>query len=298
MTKHIPVLLHECIDALAIEADSVIVDATLGSGGHAAAIIERLHADGTYIGIDIDPIATHTAKERFKDAAPTTHFITGNFAELDSHLANLGLPLVNGVLADLGWRIEQFQGTGKGFSFLSDEPLLMTLGEPDQYLFTASDVVNDWDESDIANVIYAYGEERYARRIAKAIVSERARQPIKTGKQLGEIVATAVPKSAHYSKIHPATKTFQALRIAVNDELKKLETFIHQAFIHLAPQGRLAIISFHSLEDRIVKHSFRELKETDTATLITKKPIIPVREETTHNPRARSAKLRVIEKNA
>ena len=202
---------------------------------------------------------------------------------------------IRGILADLGWRMEQFAEGGKGFSFQINEPLYMTYGDPSTYPFTAFDVVNDWKEEDIANVIYAYGEERQARKIAKAIVITREESPITSSGQLAEIISKTIKKNPKI-RIHPATKTFQALRIVVNDELDVVERFIDEAFSLLVPQGRLAIITFHSLEDRVVKHRFRSLKNEGQAVLVTKKPITASAEELRNNPRARSAKLRIIEK--
>jgi len=179
---------------------------------------------------------------------------------------------------------------------MHDGPLHMTFGKPQDYTFTAEDIVNDWEEHVIADVLYGYAEERFARRIAKAIVEARKKERITTTTRLVEIVEWALPKEAKRGRTNPATKTFQALRIAVNDELTVLESFIKDAFMVLKPGGRLALISFHSIEDRIVKHSFREFKEAKLATLVTKKPIVPSREELVENPRARSAKLRILVK--
>jgi 16S rRNA (cytosine1402-N4)-methyltransferase len=191
--------------------------------------------------------------------------------------------------------MEQFAQGGKGFSFMHDEPLLMTFGESTQYEFTAYDIVNEWGEDSIADIIFGYGEERNARKIAKAIVTARKASPIKTTNQLTECIESAFPKM-HYRKVNPSTKTFQALRIAVNDELGTLESFLKDGFALLQPGGRMAIITFHSLEDRVVKHYFRTLKNEDLAELSTKKPIVPGPEELKQNPRARSAKLRIIKK--
>ena len=192
--------------------------------------------------------------------------------------------------------MEQFADGKKGFSFLHDGPLHMTFGNPDDYPFTAADIVNEWEEQTIANILFGYAEERYARRIAKAIVTARREHPIMTTLELVQVVEGALPKAARHAKLHPATKTFQALRMAVNDELTVLERFIKDGFDLLTPGGKLAIITFHSIEDRVVKHSFRELKEAKLATLTPKKPIVPAREELQTNPRARSAKLRIITK--
>jgi 16S rRNA (cytosine1402-N4)-methyltransferase len=224
------------------------------------------------------------------------HLVNDNFQHITEIVRSLHISEVDGIIADLGWRMEQFTDSGKGFSFLQDEPLQMTFGEPESYPFTAHDIVNDWDETSIANVLYGYGEERYARRIASTIVRHRRIQPIITTTQLVEIIKESVPKAYVHRKTHPATKTFQALRIAVNDELGVLERFIQAASSLITVGGRVAIITFHSIEDRIVKHAFRELAKTGHFQLVTKKPIETTPEEKHANPRSRSAKLRIISK--
>jgi 16S rRNA (cytosine1402-N4)-methyltransferase len=297
--KHITVLQTEAIDALALKSNSVVVDATYGGGGHATLICKQLGTKGIYIGIDTDKTAFANNPLKLKGKnQPTTHLINNNFSNLEEVLSSLHIEKVDAILADLGWRTDQFTDGGKGFSFQADEPLLMTFGEAENYLFTAYDIVNRWAEEDIANVIFGYGDERYSRRIARAIVLARKNQPINTASELAEIVATAIPRKFFKKGIHPATKTFQAIRIAVNDELKVLETFIDKAVDLLSLEGRLAIISFHSIEDRIVKLKFRELIETGQFILVNKKPITASDEELMENPRARSAKLRIISKIA
>lgn len=291
--KHETVLLYEAVEALAIEPTDTIVDATFGSGGHARAILDQLSEQGHYIGIDVDETALRHPVNELKNAT----LARGNFRELLELLGSLHTNNVDGILADLGWRMEQFSGNGKGFSFRVDEPLLMTLGEPDDYAFTAKDIVNEWDEAVLADIIFGYGEDRFARRIAKRIVEARAETPIETSMQLANIVFAAAPAAVRRGRIHPATKTFQALRIAVNDELGALEAFIGQSLTALGSGGRLAIITFHSLEDRVVKHAFRDAMKEEQGTVITKKPITSSSEELTENPRARSAKLRIFEKN-
>jgi 16S rRNA (cytosine1402-N4)-methyltransferase len=294
--KHVTVLKHEAVDALQVESDYTIVDATFGGGGHAQLLCERLGAKGVFVGIDADETAFAHSQDILGKSAPTVHLKVGNFSHLTEILRSLHIEAVDGILADLGWRTDQFTDGGKGFSFMSDDPLQMTYGLPEHYSFTATDIVNEWKEEDIANVLYGYGEERYSRRIARAIVSARQKAPIITAKQLSDIVIEAVPASYRHGRIHPATKSFQALRIAVNDELTVVETFITAAVEVLKPGGRLAVITFHSLEDRITKHLFKEMLIADRVVLVTKKPIIPTEAETKQNPRARSAKLRVIEK--
>ena len=292
--KHITVLQTEAVEALALNKNSVVVDATYGGGGHAKLICEHLGKQGIYIGIDADKTAFRDNPLELKKSSPITHLINDNFSNLDTILSSLNIEKVDAILADLGWRTDQFTDGGKGFSFQADEPLLMTFGESDDYLFTAYDIVNGWSEEDLSNVIYGYGEERYARRIARAIVVSRKIKPIETAKELAQIIEKVVPRKPFKKGIHPATKTFQALRIAVNDELKVLENFIDKAVETLAVEGRLAIISFHSIEDRIVKLKFRELVEGGLFVLVNKKPITASEDELQNNPRARSAKLRII----
>lgn len=293
--KHITVLRTEAVNALEVRADSVVVDATLGAGGHSTEILTKLGSGGTYIGLDADPTAITAARDLLQGEA-TMHFIHRNFSQLHVVLEELGIAHVDAILADLGWRTEQFTTEGRGFSFNDTKGLAMTYGGADDHLFTAADIVNGWVEEDIANVIYGYGEERYARRIAKAIVEARTSKEFTHAAELASCIAGAVPAVYRYGKTNPATKTFQALRIAVNDEFAVLEQFIAAAWAVLSPGGRLAIISFHSLEDRIVKHSFRTLTHDQQGVLVTKKPITPTTEEVQQNPRARSAKLRVIQK--
>lgn len=294
--KHITVLQKEAVETLMIKPDSVIVDATFGAGGHARLICKELSSKGTYIGIDADKQAFEGSDLQEIENGPSVHFINNNFANLTEVLSSLHINKVDGILADLGWRTDQFTDGGKGFSFKADEPLLMTYGDPEQYVFTAHDIVNSWDEENIADILYGYAEERHSRRIAKAIVLARKEREIKTAAELAEIISNSVPGFYRNGKIHPATKTFQAMRIAVNDELGKLEEFITAALGALNDGGILSIITFHSLEDRIVKLRFRESAQDGEFYRVTKKPIIPSREELLENPRARSSKLRVIQK--
>lgn len=294
--NHITVLKKEAVALLQLQPQSVVVDATYGAGGHAEEICQTLDATGTYIGFDADKTAFVDSFLHSKNNGPKFHLINENFAKLEDVLSSLHIEKVNAILADLGWRTDQFESGGKGFSFNSDDPLQMTYGDNDEYLFNAFDIVNSWAEEDIANVIYGYGEERYSRRIAKLIVERRRQAKILTAKALADIVKEAVPASYRNGKTHPATKTFQALRIAVNDELQVLDTFIKVAAESLDRYGVLAIISFHSLEDRQVKQAFRTLITTEKYAHLQKKPIVASREELLNNPRARSAKLRAIQR--
>ena len=294
--KHITVLQTEAIEALNLNPQSVVIDATYGGGGHGRLICEQLGSQGIYIGIDADETAFSTNPIDTKKFKPEIHLIHSNFAKLDEILSSLHINSANAILADLGWRTDQFTDGNKGFSFQSEEPLFMTYGNPESYLFTAYDLVNDWEEENIANVLYGYGDERHSRRIARAIVIARQKKPIELSNELASIIADSLPKFRYQGGIHPATKSFQAIRIAVNDELKSLERFLEQSANHLAPEGRLVVISFHSIEDRIVKLKFKELAETGEFKILTKKPIIAGVDELKSNPRARSAKLRIIEK--
>lgn len=288
-------LLTEAVDALALTSASVVVDATIGSAGHAALICNQLGKGGRYLGIDADRTAVAAAQKLLANVPPRVTLVTGNFSNLENLIRSTDIEVgtVDAVLADLGWRMEQFTDGGRGFSFRVDEPLLMTYGDPRDYPFTAHDIVNEWTEAQIATIIAGYGEERYARRIAGAIVKARAIAPLLTTAELVSVIEQAVPAVYRHGRVHAATRTFQALRMAVNDELTVVEQLIDAAVRVLRPGGRLAIITFHSIEDRLVKHRFRALA-LEGASLITKRPITPSPEEVAHNPRARSAKLRVI----
>ena len=294
MATHITVLKTEAVELLAIQAGATVLDCTLGAGGHSREILKKL-ATGRLVSLDAD----QTALDAFDagNTSATHELVCANFKDVQTTSLKLGISSYDAILADLGWRSEQFEAGQKGFSFLQDEPLLMTYGDPEQYDFTAYDIVNTWEESSIADVIYGYGGERAARKIAKAIVTARNHAEIKSSQQLADLLESTIGHFYRRTKIHPATKTFQALRIAVNDELGALKTLLHDGFSLLAPGGRLAIISFHSLEDRLVKQTFKQLAHDQQGMLVTKKPVTPTEAEVNANPRARSAKLRVIEKH-
>jgi 16S rRNA (cytosine1402-N4)-methyltransferase len=297
--KHITVLQQEAVDMLDLKEDAVVVDCTLGSGGHGSQILAKLGSKGTYIGIDVDPSAIKDNAHLQDGAEAKVILVEDNFRNIRHILEKLGLHQVDAILADLGWRTEQFSSTSgepRGFSFQQDEPLIMTFGSERDYAFTAYDIVNEWEEEDIANVIYAYGEERYSRRIARAIIEAREHAPICTSGELAELVASALPKGKGKTRINPATKTFQALRIAVNDEFDALRELLLDGFEALKPGGKMAIISFHSLEDRIVKETFKTFTRDQKGALVHKKPIAPSEEALQENRKARSAKLRTIEK--
>ena len=291
---HTPVLLQETIALLSLKSDDVVVDATLGGAGHARAIAKCLGAKGVFVGVDADSDAVRRAREALADVtAPTVALIEGNFRELARMLSEQKILSIDKALFDLGWSSYQLQA-GRGFSFLSDEPLRMTYAH-DQGV-NAEVVVNEWSEETLADIIYGFGEERFARRIARRIVEARERKHIDTARELGEVIRSAVPATYARHRIHPATKTFQAIRIAVNDELGALDQGLRAAWEHMAAGGRIAVITFHSLEDRLVKRLFLSWEQVADGKRITKKPLTPSAEEIQENPRARSAKLRVVEK--
>jgi 16S rRNA (cytosine1402-N4)-methyltransferase len=293
---HISVLLHEVLEALPLHRDSIVLDGTLGGAGHAAALIEKLGPEGIFIGFDSDREAIGRAHQRLTGMKPHLHLVQGNFSQAATTLEELGIKKCDAMLFDLGWSTYQLE-RGRGFSFREDEPLLMTYGDPELAVFTARDVVNDWEEEHIADVLYHYADETAARRIARALVENRSRKPIETSLQLAEIVRAAVPLPMRFGRTHPATKTFQALRIVVNDELGAVRAALALARTHLAPGGRIAFITFHSIEDRIVKIGLSDMVKEGLGTLVYKKPLGPAAEELSHNPRARSAKLRVFQYN-
>ncbi len=291
---HVPVLLKESIDDLNLKPEQVLLDGTLGGGGHSAYAVEKYGVK--VIGLDLDSDAKARAKKAMGPKAKLSFYNIG-FQDLDQALQKEGLSQVDGIILDLGVSSFQLDDAERGFSFRKDEPLLMTMKkDPTADDTTAFDIVNGWGEENLADVIYGYGEEKYSRRIAKAIVTARELAEIKTTLQLVSIIEGAVPAVYRRGKIHPATRTFQALRIAVNDELGSIEQGLTKGFAALKPGGRMSVISFHSLEDRIVKRFFLAQKEAGKAKPITKKPIVPSEEETKSNPRSRSSKLRIMEK--
>lgn len=279
---HIPVLPQEVLEGLGIKPDGLYLDATVGGGGHSRLILQADPAV-RLVAVDQDEIAIAAARTHLSEFGDRVTFWRGNFSNFQPHGQQF-----NGILADLGVSSAQFDIPERGFSFRHEAPLDMRM-DPQQEL-TAADIVNHWDETDLANLIYTYGEERLSRRIARKILEQR---PFRTTTELADAISYCVPRKYRYGRIHPATRTFQALRIAVNHELDALETLLQKAPDWLAPGGRLAVISFHSLEDRMVKHSF---KQNPALKVITKKPITAAEEELERNPRSRSAKLRVAEK--
>jgi 16S rRNA (cytosine1402-N4)-methyltransferase len=287
--RHVPVLLDEVVQWLNPRPGAVLVDGTLGGGGHARALAQRVGPHGRIIGVDVDPRAFEAADTNL--AGLPVSLIRANFRDLPEILSELEIPSVDGVLLDLGMSSDQLADPERGFSFASDGPLDLrfdpTSGEP------AGRLVNRMSEAHLADLIHRYGEDRYSRRIARQIVRHRRQESIETAAQLAAVVRRAVPKSRTRHQIDPATRTFQALRIAVNDELKSLEIALRRIPECLSPKGRFAVISFHSLEDRRVKEAFRGDKRYE---VLTRKPIRASAEEFERNPRARSARLRVAQR--
>ncbi len=305
---HVSVLLDECIENLAIKPDGIYVDGNLGGAGHSSEIVKRL-TTGRLIGIDRDPIALKAAGERLAPYTDRVTLVHSNFCDIASVLEDLGIPGVDGILLDLGVSSPQLDEGSRGFSYMADAPLDMRMNSEDS--LTADTVVNTWSYEELKRILYDYGEERYAPKIAAAICKRREQQPIRTTLELVDIIRGAMPPAALREKQHPAKRSFQAIRIAVNDELGSVEKVMADAIPCLNPGGRLAIITFHSLEDRIVKNGMADAAKGCTCPpnfpvcvcgkkpkvkLITRKPIVSGEEELDRNPRARSAKLRVCEK--
>ena len=305
---HISVLLDECIDGLNIKPDGIYVDGTLGGAGHSSQIAKRL-TTGMLIGIDRDPVALKAAGKRLEPYADRVKLVHSNFCEIASVLKELNIEGVDGILLDLGVSSPQLDDGERGFSYMADAPLDMRMNNEDS--LSADTVVNTWSYEELKRILYEYGEERYAPRIAAAICDRREQAPIRTTLELVDIIRSAMPAVALREKQHPAKRSFQAIRIAVNDELGSVEKVMRDAIPCLNPGGRLAIITFHSLEDRIVKTGMTNASKGCTCPpnfpvcvcgkkpqvkLITRKPIVSGQQELDRNPRARSAKLRVCEK--
>ena len=287
---HEPVMVAEVLEHLAPERGGVFVDCTVGLGGHARALINA--GASRVIGLDRDPAALAEAGVVLAPYEPRVQLIHSDYRRLGAVLDGLGVVAVDGLLADLGVSSMQLDAPGRGFSFRRDEPLDMRMDTTTGQ--TAAEMIREADERTLADVIYEFGEERQSRRIARAIESVRARTPITTTGQLADVVRRAIPKRG-YTRIDPATKTFQAIRIWVNRELEGLDLFLADAARRLRPGGRMAVISFHSLEDRVVKHTLRSLQTAGELTIRTKRPLVSSEAEIERNPRARSAKLRAAE---
>lgn len=307
--SHVSVLLYECIEALNIRDGYTYVDATAGGGGHSLEIAKRMGPNSRLICFDRDKNAIAAATDRLKDYLDRVTFVNDNFSSLSDVLRDMDIKNLGGVLADLGCSSHQFDEADRGFSYMQDAPLDMRM-DTDAPL-CAYNVVNEYSERDLKRIIYEYGEERFAPRIAEAIAKRRAISPIKTTVELSDIIKSAIPAAQRQDGPHPAKRTFQAIRIEVNGELEAIKPLIDAASGYLVPSGRIAIISFHSLEDRIVKESFKELSRgcvcppdfpicvcgrKPTFKEASKKPILPSERELNDNPRSRSAKLRVAEK--
>ena len=305
---HYSVLLSECIEALNIRPDGIYVDGTLGMGGHSEQIAKRL-TTGTLIAIDRDQTALERAGERLAPYADRIRFVHGNFRDLPELLKSQGVEKADGMLFDLGVSSPQLDEAERGFSYMTDAPLDMRMDTSES--LTAWFVVNKWPEEKLKRILFEFGEERYAPRIAAAIVKRRADAPIDTTGELVDVIRSAMPAAAQREKQHPAKRSFQAIRIAVNDELASVSDLMDNAAELLAPGGRLAVISFHSLEDRIVKNAINAREHgctcprdfpvctcgfKQTLKSITRKPILPSERELAENPRSRSAKLRVAER--
>ena len=293
---HRTVLLKETIEGLNLNDKSIVLDCTFGGGGHTAEICKR-YSGIKIIALDQDKSAFKKAESKFKNLKCDITFVNANFSDLNKVLEKEKVQEVDGIIFDLGLSSDQLENAGRGFSFQKDEPLLMSMKEnPKAEDVTAKEIVNIWEEKNLADIIYGYGEERYARRIAKGIVEARAKGEIKTTFDLVEIIRESVPALYRRGRLHFATRTFQALRIAVNDELRVLEIGLEKGFEVLKKEGRMSVIAFHSLEDRIVKKFYKKIEQAGEAILINKKPIIANEEEVKNNPRSRSAKLRILEK--
>ncbi len=306
--RHETVLLRESVEGILGDPDGIYVDCTMGGGGHSVALANRLGPSGCLVGIDQDPAAVQAGRLRLTGVRPTVHVVRGNFREIGAVLDQLGIGQVDGILFDLGVSSHQIDLPQRGFSYMNDGPLDMRMN-PEQPL-TAQEIVNTYPEKELARVIFEYGEERWARRIAKFIVEARRNRPLTTTFELVELIAAAIPAAARRQGPHPAKRTFQAIRIEVNGELSILPAALRTAIDRLKPGGKIGVISFHSLEDRIVKNTFAALLGhcvcpprapvcicNPRATLrLPGKPIAPSLAEVEANPRSRSAKLRIAEK--
>ncbi|HSQ83722.1 MAG TPA: 16S rRNA (cytosine(1402)-N(4))-methyltransferase RsmH [Desulfobacterales bacterium] len=307
--KHIPVMISEVLHYLDCKPGKIYVDGTLGGAGHAKAICSKISPGGVFIGIDQDIDAIKNAKNVLESFNITIRLFHGNFINLPEFLRQLSIKAVDGILLDLGISLHQIESSGRGFSFLRDEPLDMRMNKMSG--ITAEDLINTMDEKNLKKIFREYGEERWAGQIAKKIAASRKQKAIKSSRQLAQIVCDAVPKSSFHQKIHPATRVFMAIRIAVNRELEMLDVFMENVADLLNPKARLCVLSFHSLEDRIVKHRLKTLEkgcvcpsdfpecvcnQKPILRLLTKRVVRPSIEEIERNPMARSTKLRAAER--
>ncbi len=288
---HVPVMLREVLELLNVRPEGTYIDATLGGGGHAEAILKSL-GKGRLLALERDPRAIALARARLRPHEEKLTVVEGNFAQIDVLAGAAGFPPADGLLADLGLSSLQLEDGSRGFSFNLPGPLDMRMGRDAET--TAEEIVNRTRERDLADLIFKFGEERHSRRIARAIVKAR---PIRSTTELAQVVTRAIPSRAGLHHLHPATRTFMALRLAVNRELENLEAFVAKALGVLAPSGRLVVLSFHSLEDRLVKRALAGWKQQGAGKVLTPKPLRPSEEEVRENPRARSARLRAAEKS-
>jgi len=306
---HKSVLLKESIDFLRPMEDGIYVDATVGLGSHSRHLLEMTNYKSRIIALDVDEDALAITKERLNPFKNQIHLVNKNFFDIDSAVLDFGVTEVDGIIADLGMSSYQLEHSKRGFSFLKNEPLDMRMDPKLQ--FTAFDLLNEMSEEEIDSLLRNYGEESFSKKISKSIVNTRKDKPLQTSKELAALISNSIPRKFHPKKIHPATKTFQALRIAVNNELENLKIFIEKAVRILKSGGRLVIISFHSLEDRIVKNSFKKLSSScicppdlpvcncnkeSILKILTRTPVKPSQEEILENPRSRSSKMRVGER--
>ena len=287
--QHIPVMLKEVTEMLRPQHDGIYVDATVGLGGHAEGILQYAHGC-TLIGIDRDETALEIARERLSKYI-NVHLVSDNFSNMKKVVNSFGVTKVNGILLDTGVSTLHLKSEGRGFSFLKDEPLDMRMNKNQE--LSAQEVVNKYSEKDLAAIIWQYGEERFSRKIARAIVQARKKKPITSCKELSEIIEKTVRGRG---RIHPATRTFQAIRIEVNKELEELSAAVEAGAELLQTGARFCVLSYHSLEDRIIKNAFKKLAKDGLFNIITRKPLVPSREEQRSNPSSRSAKFRVGEK--
>jgi len=291
---HVPVMLGEVIEYLQPKPGGVFIDGTLGMGGHAKAILTKLGSRGQLIGFDKDAKALAAAQENLKDFTEQCHFIHSDYRYMNQVCQDLNISNVDGILLDVGVSSFQMDDVQRGFSIKEDGPLDMRMDQDNP--ITAYDLINSLSEKEISSILKNYGEERWHHSIARHLVEARLKKPVETTKELERIVFSSIPRRKNWQKIHPATRTFQAFRIAVNRELESLEAVLENCVRLLKPGGRLGVIAFHSLEDRIVKHKFRASAKENSGNLIFKKPLRPSDDESQENYRARSARFRVIER--
>lgn len=293
---HIPVMLHEVIDYLDPSPGQIIVDATLGTGGHSLEILKKIIPGGRLIGIDRDEDSLAICRQRFSEFSGSYELVHANFVDLDQVLEKLGIDKIDGIVFDLGISTYQLKDVERGFSFQQEGPLDMRM-DKSSYI-SAYDLMNNLNENEISHMLWSFGQERWHNRIAHLLVEERRNQPISTTRQLADLVMRAIPCRYRkgYYRIHPATRTFQAVRIAVNRELEILESSVKKAVAILRKKAKICVISFHSLEDRVIKHTFRALKADGLVDIITAKPMTPADSEVAANPSSRSSKFRVAER--